>query len=212
MKAKNQLQEKKNKGRLFIISGPSGSGKTSLCKKLPQSLHNLKCSVSYTTRNPRPQEGNDIDYTFISRKEFRSRIQQGEFAEWATVHGELYGTSKIRLEEMIHSGIDVLLDIDTQGAKQLKEKYRRGIYIFVLPLSMEILKKRLKKRKSDSQSDIEKRLKRAIDEIRSYREYDYVIVNNKLDVALRELEAIIIAHRVSTKMIDPQWIEEQFLR
>ncbi|MEW6213870.1 MAG: guanylate kinase [Nitrospirota bacterium] len=205
------MQKKKNRGGLFIVSAPSGAGKTTLCKKLASALPDLKCSVSYTTRHPRPGEINDRDYTFISRNEFGLMIDKGEFVEWAEIHGELYGTSKDRLEELVSSGIDVILDIDTQGAMQLKEKYRGGVYIFILPPSMEILRERLEKRMTNSKEDIEKRLKRAVNEIKSYRDYDYVIINNILEYALNELEAIVISHRVSTKRIDPLWIEERFL-
>lgn len=206
------MQGRKSRGSLFIVSAPSGAGKTTLCKELISALPNLKFSVSYTTRYPRPEEVNNIDYTFISRDEFRLMVDKEEFIEWAEIHGELYGTSKKRLEELMDSGIDIILDIDTQGAMQLKEKYREGVYIFVLPPSVEILKERLKKRMTNSKDEIEKRLKRAVFEIRSYHEYDYVIINDILKDALKELEAIVISHRVSTKRFDPLWIEEKFLR
>ncbi len=204
------MQERKNRGSLFIVSAPSGSGKTTLCKKLVSSLTNLKFSVSYTTRHPRPGEVNNIDYAFISRNEFMSMVDKKEFIEWAEIHGEFYGTSKKRLEELIDSGIDVILDIDTQGAMQLKKKYGEGTYIFVLPPSMEVLRERLEKRMTDSKEEIEKRLKMAAVEIKSYCTYDYVIINNTFEDALEELEAIIISHRASTKMINPLWIEERF--
>lgn len=204
------MQERKNRGILFIVSAPSGTGKTTLCKKLVSSLPNLKFSVSYTTRRPRPREVNNRDYTFISRNEFMSMVDKKEFIEWAEIHRELYGTSKKRLEELIDSGIDVILDIDTQGAMQLKKKCGEGTYIFVLPPSIEVLRERLEKRTTDSKNEIEKRLKRAAVEIKSYHKYDYVIINNILKDAIKELKAIIISHRVKTKMINPLWIEERF--
>jgi guanylate kinase len=204
------LQERKNRGSLFIVSAPSGTGKTTLCKKLVSSLPDLKFSVSYTTRHPRPGEVNNRDYTFISRNEFMSMVDKKEFMEWAEIHGELYGTSKKRFEELINSGIDVILDINTQGAMQLKKKYGEGTYIFVLPPSIEVLRERLEKRMTDSKEEIEKRLKIAAVEIKSYYTYDYVIINNVLEDALKELEAIIISHRASTKIINPLWIEERF--
>ena len=206
------MQKKKGKGSLFIVSAPSGAGKTTLCKKLTSTLPHLTHSVSYTTRAQRHGEVNDRDYTFISREEFRSMVNKGEFKEWAKIHGELYGTSKKRIEKLIRSGTDVILDIDTQGAMQLKKKYRGGVYIFVLPPSMEILWKRLKKRMANSKEEIEKRLKRAVDEIKSYRKYDYVIINNKLNDALRELESIIISHRLGVKKVDPMWVKNKFLK
>lgn len=207
------MQEKKNRGSLFIISAPSGAGKTTLCKKLVLALPNLKFSVSYTTRKPRPGEVNDKDYSFISRDKFKLMLGKEEFVEWAEIHGELYGTSRRRLEKLLESGIDIILDIDTQGAIKLKKKYPKvATYIFVLPPSMDILEKRLKKRMTNSKEEIEKRLKRAVFEIKSYNKYDYVIINNKLEEALKELKAIITSHRVSTKVINPLWIEEHFFK
>lgn len=207
------MQEKKNKGSLFIISAPSGAGKTTLCKKLVLALPNLKFSVSYTTRQPRPGEVKNKDYSFISRDKFKLMLEKEEFIEWAEIHGELYGTSRKRLEKLLESGIDIILDIDTQGAMKLKKKYPKGAaYIFVLPPSMDILEKRLKKRMTNSKEEIEKRLKRAVFEIKSYSKYDYVIINDKLEEALKKLKAIITSHRVSTKVINPLWIEKQFFK
>lgn len=206
------MKEKKNRGSLFIVSAPSGAGKTTLCRKLVSSLPNLKFSVSYTTRQPRQGEVDDRDYTFISREDFRVMADRGEFIEWVEVHGEFYGTSRKRLEELMDSGNDVILDIDTQGAIQIKEKCKEGIYIFVLPPSLEILKKRLEKRMTDSKEEIEKRLKVAVSEIKTFPQYDYVIINDIVEDALKEFEAIIISHRVSTKTINPLWIEERFLK
>lgn len=195
-----------------MVSGPSGAGKTTLYREAASSLPNLKHSVSYTTRRPRPGEVNDRDYTFINRNEFKGMIDRGEFAEWAEIHGKLYGTSRKRLEETMDSGIDVILDIDVQGAEQLKKKYQGGVYIFVLPPSLEVLEKRLQKRMVNSKEEIEKRLKVAAKEIKRYREYDYVIVNNILEDALKELSAIIISKRVSTERVDPQLIEMKFFK
>lgn len=201
-----------NKGILFIVSAPSGAGKTTLCQKISSMVPNLTHSVSYTTRPPRSGEVNDRDYTFIDEDEFRHMIEEDKFAEWAKVHGHLYGTSRKRLEEMMEAGIDVILDIDTRGAMQIKEKYSEGIYIFILPPSMKVLVERLEKRMCNSKDEITKRLKRAIDEIKDYKNYDYVIVNDIFEKALREIEAIIISERARTYKIDPLWIEENFLR
>ena len=206
------MQEKKSKGSLFIVSAPSGAGKTTLCRKLVSSLPNLQFSVSYTTRQPRKGEVNDRDYTFINRQDFRLMADKGEFIEWAEVHGELYGTSRKRLEELLDSGNDVILDIDTQGAMQIKERYKEGIYIFILPPSLETLKERLKNRMTDSKEEIGKRLGRAIAEIKTFDKYDYVIINDILEDALMEFEALVISQRVSIKKINPLWIEESFLK
>jgi guanylate kinase len=206
------LPEKKSRGSLFIVSAPSGAGKTTLCKKLVSSLPCLKFSVSYTTRRPRPREVNDRDYTFVSRKKFRAMADRDEFIEWAEVHGEFYGTSRKRLEELMDSGDDVILDIDTKGAMQIKGEYRGGVYIFVLPPSMETLRQRLENRMTDSKEEMSKRLRTAVSEIKTYMKYDYVIINDVIEKALGEFEAVIISHRVSVKKIKPLWIKERFLK
>jgi guanylate kinase len=210
LKGRKSLQERKSKGCLFIVSAPSGTGKTTLCKKLVLSMPNLYFSVSFTTRDPRPGEIHDKDYTFISRDEFLLMIDRGEFIEWAEVHGSLYGTSRKRIEENLKKGIDVLLDIDTQGASQIKKAYQGGVYIFIVPPTIQILKQRLEQRMTDSKEQVDERLKKAVVEIKRYPMYDYVIINYKVDVAFRQLEAIVISHKVSTRMINPEWIEERF--
>ena len=206
------MQEKKSRGSLFIVSAPSGAGKTTLCRKAVLSLPDLVFSVSYTTRQPRQAEINDRDYTFISRQEFSAMADKGEFIEWAEVHGEFYGTSRKRLDSLTDSGNDVILDIDTQGAMQIKQRYDEGTYIFILPPSLGVLKERLKNRMTDSKENIEKRFRRAIEEIKTFHMYDYVIMNNVLEVALREFEAVILSQRVSKKKINPLWIQERFLK
>lgn len=198
------------RGCLFIVSAPSGAGKTTLCHKLSSTLPNLQHSVSYTTRPRRPGEVNNRDYTFVNEKVFRNMVKKGEFVEWAKVHGHLYGTAKKRLEEMLNKGIDVILDIDTQGAGQIKKKYTDGIYIFILPPSMKILRERLKKRMCNSKEEIKKRLKRAVEEINDYKKYDYVIINDVFEDALEELRAVISSEKIRTKKIDPLWIEKKF--
>jgi len=204
------LQERKTKGSLFIVSAPSGTGKTTLCRKLVLSVPNLHFSVSFTTRDPRPGEIPDTDYTFISRNEFLSMIEKGEFLEWAEVHGALYGTSRKRIEDSLNKGFDVLLDIDTQGAAQIRKANQEGVYIFILPPTMQVLQQRLEQRKTDSKEQVKERLRKAVLEIKSYSLYDYVIINDKIDVAFKQLEAIVISHHVSTGMINPAWIEERF--
>lgn len=211
MKGKHLL-ERKSKGSLFVVSAASGTGKTTLCRKLVSSLPNLIFSVSFTTRAPRPGEMNNKDYTFISKDEFKIMIDREEFAEWAEVHGELYGTSKKRIEKYLNAGIDVLLDIDTQGAAQIKKKYQEGIYIFILPPSLKVLRERLEKRMTDSKEQVDERLKNAVEEIKNYSLYDYVIINNNKEVACKELEAIIVSQNVSIKMINHQWIKNNFLK
>jgi len=134
--------------------------------------------------------------------------EAGEFIEWAEVHGNLYGTSRRRLEDTLAMGIDVIHDIDTHGAEQMRLNFRGGVFIFVFPPSMDILRKRLEKRMSDSPGEIDRRIKRAAEEMRDYRKYDYVIVNKVLDEALRELTSIVIAERIRTDKVDPRWLED----
>lgn len=202
-----ETKRQKNNGTLFIISAPSGAGKTTLCRELLRKVPGLKLSVSYTTRLPRKGEVNDVHYTFISEKKFKNMIFRGEFAEWAKVHGNFYGTSLKRLKILNKEGYDIVLDIDVQGARQIKKTCRNAVYIFILPPSMNILKQRLAKRKTEDAEKVRQRLERAKDEIAGYRLYDYVIINNKLDKAYRELESIIIADKLKIKHIDHEGIK-----
>ena len=194
-------------GELYIISAPSGVGKTTLCQKLIKTVPRLEHSVSYTTRSPRKGEINNVHYTFISKNKFKAMINRGEFAEWAVVHGNLYGTSAKRLKEKIKKGYDIILDIDTQGAMQMRRRVQNASYIFVLPPSMKILKKRLHGRMSESSAEIKNRLKKSKDEIASYRNYDYIVVNDDFKKALRDLEFIVMSKRLMTNKVSPGWIK-----
>lgn len=198
-------------GNIFVISAPSGAGKTTLFKMLMQSDTNLRPSVSYTSRQPRQGEVDDVDYTFVGAEKFREMVRNGEFVEWAEVHGNLYGTSRRRLYEIRDAGYDVMLDIDTQGASQIRVSFSDGIFIFILPPSMTVLRERLESRMTNTPEDIERRLGRAKDEIKDYHKYDYVIVNDNLEEALKRLQAVITAERSRSSRIDPVWIEEKFV-
>jgi guanylate kinase len=199
---------KKKEGLLFVVSAPSGAGKTSLCRAVTDALENLRHSISYTTRKPRPGEIDGRDYYFVTEDRFRDMTNAGDFAEWAEVHSNFYGTSRRVLDGMRDEGIDVILDIDTQGAKQIKTKYGgHTVFIFVMPPSLEILEERLRNRKSDHENEIKKRMQRARDEIRDYSMYDYVIVNRDFERALVELRSIITAERSRTRLIDDAWIQ-----
>lgn len=199
---------KRGKGRLFIVSAPSGAGKTTLCQELCKIVPRLKHSVSYTTRPPRKGERNNVHYSFISKEEFKEMIKKGEFIEWAVVHGNLYGTSIKRLEEISKKGYDIILDIDTQGAMQIKGRYKDATYIFILPPSMKTLEKRLKGRRSDNREEIKRRLERARDEIATYRNYDYVVINDKFEEALQDLKSIINAARLRVSGVDSSMVEK----
>ncbi len=196
---------------MFIISAPSGAGKTTLCNRIVRKVPDLRQSVSFTTRQPRRGEVNDRDYTFISEPEFRSMAGAGDFVEWAVVHGNFYGTSRRRLEGILQDGFDVLLDIDTQGARQVRDSCSGGAYVFILPPSMETLRGRLEKRGSNTRADMERRLARAVEEIRDYSMFDYVIVNDVLKDAVRSLESVITAERLKSGRVDKVWLEKNFL-
>ena len=201
-------REYQREGELFIVSAPSGAGKTTLCQKLSAVVPRLKHSISYTTRPPRKGEINNVHYTFVSKKKFKAMINKGEFAEWAVVHGNLYGTSIKRLSEIHSRGYDIILDIDTQGAVQMKRKFGNAVYIFILPPSMKILEKRLRSRMSESSKEIKRRLEKAKEEVANYMNYDYIVVNDTFKKALRDLESIVIARRLRTVKVFPKWIEK----
>lgn len=182
---------------LIVITGPSGSGKTTLIRRLLARHPEIKFSVSHTTRPPRPGEVNGVDYYFVSDEEFSRLLKKGKFIEWAVVHGYRYGTSKEEFRKSRSS--DLVLDIDVQGARQIKNLRHPGsdqaVFIFILPPSQATLKKRLLARGDLTESELERRLKKASQEIRHYRLFDYLIVNDDLDQALEEIEAIIRAER-----------------
>lgn len=202
---------RERKGIVFIISAPSGAGKTTLCHKLLCSCEGLKISVSYTTRQPRGNEAHGIDYFFVSRDEFLRMVEENFFLEWALVHGNLYGTAKNTIDNYILQGFDVLLDIDVQGGRIIKDKIPEAVAIFILPPSMKILEERLRNRMTDCEAEISQRLIKAKDEIREYRYYDYVIVNDVLSDSLLQLRSIIYAERLKVNRADHEWIKEKFI-
>lgn len=188
----------KREGLILILSAPSGAGKTSLCRELFKTFPDMKESISYTTRAPRQGEVEGEAYHFVTKEVFERMVAEDAFAEWAEVHGNKYGTALRTLEEARKNGIDLVLDIDCQGAQRLKEQFDGGVYVFIMPPSMEELRRRLEGRSSDAQEVIERRIVRAADEIREARWYDYIIVNDDFETACRELAAIVIAHRRKT--------------
>ncbi len=190
-------------GRLLVVvSAPSGAGKTSLCEWAVAAVPDLVHSVSHTTRSPRPHEANGRDYYFVDEATFRSMAERGEFAEWAVVHGNLYGTSRKVLEGHFAAGRDVILDIDTQGAALLRERYPEGVFVFIVPPSWGALEERIRLRHSDAEAEIRRRLGRARDEVRHYAEYQYVIVNEVFARAAVDLKAIILAERRRSARVD----------
>ena len=183
-------------GKIFILSAPSGTGKTSLTKALLRVNINLWLSISYTSRPIRPGEVEGDDYYFIERKVFEQMLGNGEFIESAEVYGNLYGTSQKWINETIDSGKDVLLEIDSQGAQQVRKIFSNVVSIFVLPPSLEVLESRLKDRNQDSKEVIAKRMDAAKEEISHVSEYDYVIINDNMDIALRDLVCVVQSERL----------------
>lgn len=189
---------------VFIISAPSGSGKSTLVARLMGADPGLRFSVSYTTRKPRGNEKPGESYVYISREEFLSRIDRSEFLEHAEVFGNFYGTNREVLEQAKSEGKDLILDIDVQGARQLKERIPEAVTIFILPPSRDILEQRLRLRSEDSEEVIQRRLREAAEEIRNYQQYDYVLVNHQVDESTITLAAIIKAERVRRIRMEQQ--------
>ena len=185
----------KRKGIIFVISSPSGGGKTTICRKILSDSPDLAYSVSVTNRRPRSGEKEGKDYFFISDEEFSGRIEKGEFAEWAEVHGHSYGTPRSFLEQSLSSGRDIILDIDVRGALRIKKEYHESCLIFILPPSLKTLAARLKARGTEDKKEIEKRLARAKEELTFLKDYDYVVVNRDLSQAVEEVKSIITAER-----------------
>jgi guanylate kinase len=189
---------------VFIISAPSGSGKSTLVARLLTGDLGLRFSVSYTTRPPRGNERPGESYNFISRADFEARIARGEFLECAEVFGNYYGTHREVLEQAQREGKDLILDIDVQGARQLKERIPEAVSIFILAPSRDILEQRLRARSEDSEEVIQRRLREAAEEIRSYQQYDYVLVNHQVEESVDTLTAVIKAERVRRIRMEEQ--------
>ncbi|MBT9439972.1 MAG: guanylate kinase [Desulfobacterales bacterium] len=182
-------------GNLFIISAPSGAGKTTLCKAVLDRIPNMLYSVSYTTRKPRKGEQNGIDYYFITEDDFKNRIKNGKWAEWAEVYGNYYGTSSEFIDKGLAAGSDILLDIDFQGTLQILDQYHESITIFIMPPSLDILKLRLESRETDSKHVISRRIEVANKEMENKDFYRHVIINDKLSVAVADLISVIEKYR-----------------
>jgi guanylate kinase len=186
-------------GKLYIISAPSGAGKTSLVKQLITDLDLLTVSISHTTRNMRTGEQHGKDYYFIEMDEYKKMIAEHAFLEYAKVFDNFYGTARQSVENFLEKGSDVILEIDWQGARQVRNMISDSISIFILPPSIGILRKRLESRGQDSKEVIERRMGDAINEMRHYKDYDYLVVNDDFPQALSELKSIIICHRLERK-------------
>ena len=195
------------KGLLLVVSGPSGAGKGTICKALLNKNDQIKLSVSATTRKPRNGEVHGVNYFFIEKEEFTKMIENGEFLEYAQIYDNFYGTPKAAIIECLEKGQDVILEIEMQGARQIKEVYPEGVFIFVLPPSLEELKSRIVGRGTETQEEIEKRFSCAFEEINQIVNYDYFIVNEDIEKSVSDVEAIICAEknkvtRYKNKIID----------
>ena len=191
----------KRRGNLFVISAPSGSGKTTLVRRLLDTLDDVRFSISFTTRPLRGSERDGIDYHFISEADFRAKIEDGEFLEWADVHGNLYGTSKIETEKIRSGGEDILLDVDVQGAAQVRKAQPDAVTLFILPPSFDVLEERLRGRRQDSDEVIEGRLNEARHEVHHYKDYDYVLVNDSVERTGELFKAIVLAERMRPHLL-----------
>lgn len=190
---KNNIQQ----ATLFIISAPSGAGKTSLVKALLNSTPNIAVSISHTTRQPRPGEGDGKDYHFVEVTQFEQMRDRGEFLEHARVFDNFYGTSATSVNKQLNEGIDTILEIDWQGAEQVRKLYSQSVGIFIIPPSRAALEERLKSRGQDDSTVIARRMKDAISEMSHYAAFDYLVVNDEFDHALENLRAIVLAQRQS---------------
>jgi guanylate kinase len=188
------------KGQLFLITAPSGTGKNTIIEMVRKDLKDLGYSISHTTRAPRKGEIDGIHYYFVRKKQFEKMIQAQEFVEWAVVYNELYGTSISSVRSAQVSGKDVLLDLDIQGARQIKKRFPDSTSIFIVPPSLQTLRERLEKRSSYDGTDIDLRMNEAVQEIRECRNFDFLVVNDDLRQAVREVEAVIVAVKAQTKL------------
>ena len=205
------MVDKNIKGDLFIVSSPAGGGKTTLVNLLIEEIPNIKRAITCTTRKPRPGEIPGKDYIFLSKQEFEERIRKDEFLEYAVVHGNYYGTPKKEVFEILNQGIDLILVIDVQGMKQIKQNYKEAITIFILPPSLDTIVQRMKKR-GDSEEEIRKRLETAKKEIPQWKYYDFIVINDILEKAKEDLKHIILSNRLKTKRFDINQIKDEKLK
>lgn len=197
------------RGVLIVLSGPSGAGKGTICKALLEKSDNLFLSVSATTRSPRVGEIDGVNYHFISKDEFKTKITQDGFIEYAEVYGNFYGTPQANVEEMLEEGKDVILEIDIQGALKVKEKVKDGVFIFILPPSMEELKARIIKRGSETEESLMTRFKSAYQEINYVSKYNYAVVNDTVEKAVEKIESIIQAEKCRVDRIKETILESK---
>jgi guanylate kinase len=187
--------------QLYVISGPSGVGKSTLIRRVRENVQNIGYTISHTSRKPRSNEQNGKAYHFVDHQTFQKMINEKAFVEWAEVYDDFYGTSYVELDRQLNQGLDIILDIDIQGADNIKKEFKKAILIYIFPPSLDVLEHRLRKRATDDESVIKKRLEKSIKELKNCEWYDYIIINNDLDEAVKRLEAIILSERSRTSRI-----------
>lgn len=197
------MVKRRKSGTLIVLSGPSGAGKGTICNELLKQVDTLSLSISMTTRSPRESEVDGKDYYFVTKEQFEEYIAKGNFLEYAKVHGDnYYGTPKNKVEEILSSGRDIILEIDIQGALEVKEKMKEGIFIFIMPPSMRELKDRLVKRNTESKDKIIERFKNAYKEINEVTKYNYIVINDEVQNAVDKVKAIILAEKCRVDRIE----------
>jgi guanylate kinase len=188
-------------GRLYVISGPSGAGKSTVIRRLMKEEENLGYSVSHTTRRPRTGEVDGVDYHFVEKETFQRMIREGDFLEWAEVYsGDLYGTSRSGLHRQLEKGVDVILDVDVEGAGNVRRGFEGCTLIFLIPPSLDVLEKRLRARGTDTADAVRTRTEKALREIRECPSYDYIVFNDRVEDAVRDIRSIIRAERLRTSV------------
>ena len=202
----NKMIKEQEQGNLIVLSGPSGAGKDSIINELKNYYHNFWVSISMTSRKPRGQEVDGIDYFFVSKEEFERHIKKNDFLEYAIYNDNYYGTPKSKIEDFLHQGKDVILEIEIQGALKIKEEFPNAIFIFIMPPSMPELIRRLKKRNTENTDKIIERFKKAYQEINYYSNYNYVVINDDLDTAVKKVEAILTAERLRVSRIENVYV------
>ena len=205
----SKMIKEQEQGNLIVLSGPSGAGKDSIISELKNYYHNFWVSISMTSRKPRGEEVDGIDYFFVSKEEFEKHIKNNDFLEYAMYNDNYYGTPKSKINDFLDQGKDVILEIEIQGALKVKEKIKEALFIFILPPNMKELKRRLEARNTEDQEKIDMRFKRAYEEINEVSKYNYVVVNDEVNIAARKVQSILDAERCRVDRIEEVYLNTE---